>query len=76
MGFEELKEEMLRLAPEARALLARELLACLEGMSEAETEKFWVDEAIRRDEPFRQKRYWNAPGLVGNETSLFDSRDR
>jgi hypothetical protein len=50
MSFEELKEEMLRLAPEARALLARELLASLETMSEAEIEKLWVDEAIRRDE--------------------------
>ena len=50
MGFEELKEEMLRLAPEARALLARELLASLEALSEAEIEKLWVDEAIRRDE--------------------------
>ncbi|MEW6185880.1 MAG: addiction module protein [Thermodesulfobacteriota bacterium] len=50
MSLEELKEEMLRLSPEARALLARELLASLEGMSEAEIEKLWVDEAIRRDE--------------------------
>ncbi len=50
MSFEELKEEMLRLAPEARALLARELLASLEALSEAEIEKLWVDEAIRRDE--------------------------
>jgi hypothetical protein len=50
MSFEELKEEMLRLAPEARALLARELLASLEAMSDDEIEKLWVDEAIRRDE--------------------------
>jgi hypothetical protein len=50
VGFEELKEEVLRLNPEARALLARELLASLDAMSEAEIEKLWVDEAIRRDE--------------------------
>ena len=50
MRFEELKEEILRLAPEARALLARELLASLEAMSDDEIEKLWVDEAIRRDE--------------------------
>jgi hypothetical protein len=50
MSFEELKEEVLRLAPEARALLARELLASLEAMSDDEIEKLWVDEAIRRDE--------------------------
>jgi hypothetical protein len=50
VGFEELKEEVLRLNPQARALLARELLASLDTMSEAEIEKLWVDEAIRRDE--------------------------
>lgn len=50
MSFEELKEELLRLAPEARALLARELLASLETMSDDEIEKLWLDEAIRRDE--------------------------
>ena len=51
MSFEELKEEILRLAPEARALLAREaILASLEAMSDDEIEKLWVDEAIRRDE--------------------------
>lgn len=47
---EELKEEALRLSPEARAYLARELLASLDAMSEAEIEKLWIDEAIRRDE--------------------------
>ena len=47
---EELKEEALRLNPEARAYLARELLASLDAMSEAEIEKLWIDEAIRRDE--------------------------
>ncbi len=30
--------------------LARELLASLDGLSEAEVEKLWIDEAIRRDE--------------------------
>jgi len=49
VGFEELKSEVLRLNPEARALLARELLASLDAMSEAEIEKLWVDEAIQRD---------------------------
>jgi hypothetical protein len=50
MSVEELKEEALRLNPEARAYLARELLASLDAMSEAEIEKLWIDEAIRRDE--------------------------
>ena len=50
MSIEELREEALRLTPEARAHLARELLASLDEMSEAEIEKLWIDEAIRRDE--------------------------
>jgi hypothetical protein len=50
VGVEELKEEALRLGPEARAKLARELLASLDAMSEAEIEELWVEEAIRRDE--------------------------
>jgi len=50
MSVDELREEALRLTPEARAHLARELLASLDAMSEEEIEKLWIDEAIRRDE--------------------------
>ncbi|MBS1914059.1 MAG: addiction module protein [Bacteroidetes bacterium] len=49
MSVEELKEEALRLGPEARAYLARELVASLEGISETEIEGLWIDEAMRRD---------------------------
>jgi hypothetical protein len=52
--FDDLKEEVLRLPSEARALLARELLVSLDTMSEAEIEKLWIDEAIRRDEDLDQ----------------------
>jgi hypothetical protein len=50
MSIDELKAEVLRLDPETRADLARELLASLDGLSEDEVEKLWIDEAIRRDE--------------------------
>jgi hypothetical protein len=50
MGVDELKEEALRLSPEARAYLARELLASLDDLDEVEIEKLWIDEAIRRDD--------------------------
>jgi len=50
MSGEELKSKALELDPEARAELARELLASLDALSEAEVEKLWLDEAIRRDE--------------------------
>jgi hypothetical protein len=39
MSVEELKEEALRLTPEARAYLAGEMLASLDAMSKAEIEK-------------------------------------
>jgi len=45
-----LREMALQLSPKARAYLARELLASLDELSEAEIEKLWVDEAIRRDQ--------------------------
>ena len=47
MGLEELK-----LAPEARPKLAQILLKSLEDLSEAEIERLWVEEAIRRDDEF------------------------
>ena len=50
MSVDELKAEALRLDPQTRAYLARELLASLDTLSEAEIEKLWLDEAMRRDE--------------------------
>jgi hypothetical protein len=50
MSIEELKAEALRLDPEARAKLARVLLASLDAMSDAEVERLWLDEAIARDD--------------------------
>ena len=49
MSLEELKSEALKLTPEARAKLAQVLLESLEDLSEAEIERLWVEEAIRRD---------------------------
>ena len=50
MSIEELRDEALRLSPEGRAYLARELLASLDEMSEAEIEELWLQEAMHRDE--------------------------
>jgi hypothetical protein len=50
MSIEELKAEALRLDPEARAYLARVLLASLDGMSDAEIERLWIVEAVARDD--------------------------
>ena len=55
MNIEELKTEILRLNPEARANLAREILASLDAMSESEIEALWIEEAVRRDEELDSK---------------------
>ena len=49
MTVDELKAAALRLAPQARANLARELLSSLDELSEAEIEQLWFEEAARRD---------------------------
>jgi hypothetical protein len=50
MSIDELKAEALRLDPEARASLARVLLASLDGTSDSEIERLWIDEAVARDD--------------------------
>ena len=50
MTVEDLKKKALRLTPESRACLARELLASLDSMHDEETKNLWLDEAVRRDE--------------------------
>jgi len=49
MTVDELKSEALRLAPQARAELARELLHSLDDLSQAEVEQLWLEESARRD---------------------------
>jgi hypothetical protein len=49
MTVDELKAAALRLAPQARADLARDLLSSLDQLSEAEIERLWLEEAARRD---------------------------
>ena len=50
MTIEELAAEALKLNPNFRARLAEKLLHSLEGVTDAEIERFWVEEAQRRDE--------------------------
>jgi hypothetical protein len=49
MSIEDITKEALCLAPEARAHLARELLTSLEPQTEAEIERLWIEEAVRRN---------------------------
>lgn len=50
MNLEELEAEVLKLNPHARAQLAAKLLQSLDVLSEAEHERLWADEALRRHE--------------------------
>jgi hypothetical protein len=50
MNLEELAAEVLKLNPHARAQLAAKLLQNLDVLSEAENERLWTDEALRRHE--------------------------
>ena len=48
MNLEELEAEVLKLNPQARAQLAAKLLQSLEDLSDAENERLWAEEALRR----------------------------
>ncbi|HEY7495758.1 MAG TPA: addiction module protein [Candidatus Tectomicrobia bacterium] len=50
MHLEELEAEVLKLNPHARAQLAARLLQSLDALSEAENERLWAEEALRRHE--------------------------
>ena len=54
MSFEELKAEALKMNPKSRAELAKELLVSLDTLSDAEIERLWIEEAIRRDDEIDQ----------------------
>ena len=50
MTVDELRREALQLDVSTRASLARDLLGSLDDLSEAEVERLWLEEAVRRDE--------------------------
>jgi hypothetical protein len=50
MTLDELESAILKLDPRARAMLATRLLESLDTLSDAESERLWADEAMRREE--------------------------
>jgi hypothetical protein len=50
MKLEELESEALKLDATSRAKLAQRLLGSLETLSDAENERLWAEEALRRHE--------------------------
>ena len=61
MTIDELKREALQLDPSTRAGLARDLLVSLDDLSEAEVERLWLEEAVRRDEEMASGRVQPIP---------------
>ncbi len=72
MSLDELKAEVLKLSPEARAELAHALLLSLDDLSDAEIEKLWLEEAIRRDEEIEASKV----ELLDTEEVFQDARAR
>jgi broad specificity phosphatase PhoE len=68
MTIEELEAEALKLNPNFRARLAEKLLRSLEGVTDEEIERFWVEEAQRRDND------WNDAEARSAEEVLRDAR--
>jgi hypothetical protein len=50
MSLDEIEKEALKLNPSSRANLAEKLIRSLDGLSDAEIEKLWAEEALRRQE--------------------------
>ena len=72
MTLEELEAEALKLNPNSRAKLAGKLLHSLETLSEAEVERLWAEEALRRDEELEN----GAVTARAAEDVLRDARSR
>jgi hypothetical protein len=50
MNLEEIENAALKLNPNLRAKLAEKLLHSLESLTEAENERIWAEECLRRNE--------------------------
>jgi len=76
MTIDELKREALQLDASTRASLARDLLVSLDDLSEAEVERLWLEEAVRRDEEMASGKVQPIPMDEGfaESRSAHDSR--
>ena len=64
MTLKELEAEALKLNPNARAKLATKLLSSLEVLSDAEIERLWNEEALRRNEELEKGKATARPAQV------------
>ncbi len=72
MTLEELEAEALKLNPNFRAKLATKLLSSLEVLSDAEIERLWTEEALRRHNELEK----GAVTLRAAEDVIRDARSR
>ena len=72
MTLEELEAEILKLNADTRAKLAEKLLHSLEELPDAEIERLWAEEALRRH---REMENGNAASRAAAEV-LRDARTR
>ena len=70
MSIDDIEAEVLKLAPQARARLAKKLLESLEALSDEEAEHLWAEDADRRDAAWD-----SAPGsAAGAPPTFFGTR--
>jgi hypothetical protein len=72
MNLEELETEALKLSPDLRARLAEKLLHSLEALSDAENERLWAEEALRRHDELET----GAAAVRAAEDVFRDARSR
>jgi hypothetical protein len=72
MNLEELETEALKLSPDLRARLAEKLLHSLEALSDAENERLWAEEALRRHDELES----GAAAVRSGEDVFRDARSR
>jgi hypothetical protein len=72
MDLQELETEALKLSPDLRARLAEKLLQSLESLSDAENERLWAEEALRRHDELER----GAAAVRAAEDVFRDARSR
>lgn len=64
MAAQNIEKRLMKLDVKFRAKLASKLLLSLEELSEAEIEKLWAEEALRRDEDLSRGKAKSSPSEI------------
>lgn len=63
-NIEKIKQEVLQLSTNERALLAEHLISSLDDEEDLEAERFWVEEAERRYQEYKQGKVRMRPAEI------------